>query len=104
MKVTLKKEGLTICIRTTRYISYNMIEHDCYNYIKRLKKRGYEGDIIHIINNFAYKSNLNKDSIDYMNVLSNYPVESIKTLLKLKVDRERFSDEEWIKEINMLKK
>ena len=100
----LKKEGLTICIRTTRYISYNMIEHDCYNYIKRLKKRGYEGDIIKLINDFAYKSNLNKDSIDYMILLSNYPLESIKTLLKLKEDRGRFSDEEWIKEIDIAKK
>lgn len=100
----LKKEGLTICIRTTRYISYNMIEHDCYNYIKRLKKRGYEGDIIKLINDFAYKSDLNRDSIDYMTVLSNYPLESIKTLLKLKEDRERFSDEEWIKEIGIAQK
>ena len=100
----LKKEGLTICIRTTRYISYNMIEHDCYNYIKRLKKRGYEGDIIKLINDFAYKSDLNKDSIDYITVLSNYPLESIKTLLKLKEDRERFSDEEWIKEIGIAQK
>ena len=100
----MKKEGLTICIRTTRYISYNMIEHDCYNYIKRLKKRGYEGDIIKLINDFAYKSDLNKDSIDYITVLSNYPLESIKTLLKLKEDRERFSDEEWIKEIGIAQK
>lgn len=100
----LKKEGLTICIRTTRYISYNMIEHDCYNYIKRLKKRGYKGDIIKLINDFAYKSNLNKDSIDYMTILSNYPLESIKTLLKLKEDRDKFSDEEWIKEIGIAQK
>ena len=103
----LKKEGLTICIRTTRYISYNMIEHDCYNYIKRLKKRGYEGDIIKLINDSAEKVSsfdLNKDSIDYITVLSNYPLESIKTLLKLKEDRERFSDEEWIKEIGIAQK
>lgn len=101
---SLKKEGLTICVRTTRYISYNMIEHDCYNYIKRLKKRGYKGDIIKLINDFAYKSDLNRDSIDYITVLSNYPLESIKTLLKLKEDRDRFSDEEWIKEIDIAKK
>ena len=100
----LKKEGLTINIRTIRYISYNMIEHDCYNYIKRLKKRGYKGDITKLINDFAYKSNLNRESIDYMTVLSNYPIESIKTLLKLKEDRDRFSDEEWINEIRIAQK
>ena len=101
---SLKKDGLTISIRTTRYISYNMVENDCYNYIKRLKKRGYKGDITKLINDFAYKSNLNRDSIDYMTVLSNYPIESIKTLLKFKEDRERFSDEEWIKEIGIAQK
>lgn len=100
----LKKEGLIIYTRTTRYISYNMIEHDCYNYIKKLKKRGYEGDIIKLINDFAYKSNLNRDSINYMTVLSNYPIESIKTLLKLKEERDKFSDEEWIKEIGIAQK
>ena len=81
-----------------------MVENDCYNYIKRLKKRGYKGDITKLINDFAYKSNLNRDSIDYMTVLSNYPIESIKTLLKFKEDRERFSDEEWIKEIGIAQK
>ena len=79
---SLKKEGLTICVRTTRYISY----------------------IINLINDFAYKADLNRDSINYMTVLSNYPLESIKILLKLKEDRERFSDEEWIKEIDIAKK
>ena len=62
----LKKEGMAICIRTIRYISYNMIEHDCYSYIKRLKRRGYSGDIVHIINKFAEESNLKSESIDYM--------------------------------------
>lgn len=96
----LKKEGLSIKIRTTRYISYNMVEQDCYNYIKRLKKRGYKEDINKLINDFVYKSNLNRDSIDYIRILSNYPIESIKILLKLKEDRERFSDEGWVKQIH----
>ena len=36
-----------------------------------------------------------------MKVLANYPVESIKVLSKLRYDRERFTDDEWAKEINM---
>lgn len=100
----LKKEGMTISIRTTRYISYNMIEHDCYNYIKRLRKRGYKGDITKIIQDYAYELKLNGESIKYMTVLANYPVESIKTLLKLKYDRDRFTNEEWMKEVYMAQK
>lgn len=78
-----------------------MIEQDCYNYIKRLKKRGYKEDINKLINDFVYKSNLNRDSIDYIRILSNYPIESIKVLLKLKEDRERFSDEGWVNQIHV---
>lgn len=101
---SLKRDGYAINIRTTRYISYNMVEHDCYNYIKRLKKRGYKKDVVNIIRDFAYKANLDKESINYMTILANYPIESIKTLLKLKEDRDRFSDEEWINEIIMSQK
>lgn len=97
----LKKEGMVICIRTIRYVSYNMIEHDCYSYIKRLKRRGYSGDIVHIINKFAEEAKLESESKNYMKVLANYPVESIKVLSKLRYDRERFTDDEWVKEINM---
>lgn len=101
---SLKKERMTISIRTIRYISYNMIEHDCYNYIKRLRKKGYKDDISYIIKDFSYKSNLNTESINYMMVLANYPIESIKVLLKLKYDRDRLNNYEWIKEIEMAQK
>ena len=100
----LKKEGMTISIRTIRYISYNMIEHDCYNYIKRLRKRGYKEDVSYIIKDFAYKSKLDNESINYMMVLANYPIESTKALLKLKYDRDRFTNDEWIKEIEIAQK
>lgn len=101
---SLKKDGMTISIRTIRYISYNMIEHDCYNYIKRLRKKGCKEDISYIIRDFSYKSNLNTESVNYMMLLANYPIESTKTLLKLKYDRDRFTNDEWIKEIEMAQK
>ena len=97
----LKKDGMIICIRNTRYISYNMLEHDCYNYIKRLKKKGYSGSVMEIVNDFSQKSGLGNESIDYIRVLVNYPIESIKILSKIKYDRSRFTNDEWVKEINM---
>lgn len=97
----LKKDGMIICIRSTRYISYNMLEHDCYNYIKRLKKKGYSGNVMEIVNDFSQKSGLGNESIDYIRVLVNYPIEAIKILSKIKYDRSRFTNDEWVKEINM---
>ena len=101
---SLKKKGLEINIRTIRYISYNMIEHDCYSYIKRIKKRDFSGNILEVIRDFVYKSNLNKESIDYIRMLANFPIESVKTLLKMKENRSKFSDEEWVREINISQK
>lgn len=100
----LKKDGMMICIRSTRYISYNMVEHDCYNYIKRLKKRGYSGDVVEIVNDFSQKSGLGNESIDYIKLLINYPIETIKILSKIKYDKDRFTNDEWVNEINMSQK
>lgn len=100
----LKKEQLVITLRTVKYISYNLIEHDCYNYVKRIKRRGYDRSIEDIIKDFSYKAKLEEDSIMYLRVLANYPLEAMKTLLKIKNDKNRFSEDEWIKEINLSQK
>ena len=98
----LKKDGMIICIRSTRYISYNMLEHDCYNYIKRLKKKGYSGNVMEIVNDFFTKIRNQEMKVqNYIRVLVNYPIEAIKILSKIKYDRSRFTNDEWVKEINM---
>ena len=37
-------------------------------------------------------------------MLANFPIESVKTLLKIKENRLKFSDEEWVREINISQK
>lgn len=97
----LKIENGVINIRTIKYLSYNMIEQDCYCYLKRLKKRGYQYSIESTINDFISKSDLGKASENYIKVLANYPLESMKLLMKLKYEKEKLTEEEWIKEINI---
>ena len=82
----LKREEMTINIRTIRYLSYNMVENDCYSYIKRLKKRGYKDSIEYIIKTFVDKTDLDEKSNRYINILASYPAESTKTLLKINYD------------------
>ena len=36
--------------------------------------------------------------------LANYPIESMKLLLKLKYDKSKFTEEQWIEQINLSKK
>lgn len=93
-----------INIRTIRYLSYNLLENDCYNYIKRLRKKGIDINTEEIINCFLNKWNLDDKSLRYINVLANYPIESMKLLLKLKYDKSKFTEEQWIEQINLSKK
>lgn len=90
-----------IKIRTVKYISYNLIESDCYNYIKRLKRHGYEGDINEIIKTFVYLAALQNESEHYIKVLVNYPLEQMRVLSRYKDEWNMLSDKEWINEIEL---
>lgn len=77
-----KDKNDIIYIRTSKYIAYNLLEHDCYNYIKKLKKKKSKNNIENIIIDFVNKSSLGEESIRYLNILASYPIESMKLLSK----------------------
>ena len=99
----LKKSGRSIQIKSTKYLSCNLIEHDCYNYIKRLKKRGYISDLEEIIIFFTNIQHLDIYSKEYIVMLANYPIESIKTFLRVKEDKDVYTEEQWINAIEQSK-
>ena len=92
----LKKSGKTIQIRTTKYISCNLVEHDCYSYIRKLKKRGWVSEIEDIIVFFTAIKGLDKYSKEYLLILANYPIDSIKAFNRLREDSESLKQEEWV--------
>lgn len=93
-----------IKIRTVKYISYNLIECDCYSYIKRLKRREYKDDINDVIKTYVQLSTLSEDSEIYIRILANYPIEQMRVLSKYRIEADSLSDEEWIKEMNLANK
>lgn len=93
-----------IKIRTVKYISYNLVESDCYSYIKRLKRRECKADINDVIKIFVRLSALTNDSENYIKILANYPIEQMRVLSKYRVEGNVLSDEDWIKEINLANK
>lgn len=93
-----------IKIRTIKYISYNLVESDCYSYIKRLKKREWKENINDLIKKFIHLSALSYDSENYIRILSSYPLEQMKVLSKYRVEGIMKSDEEWIRELNLANK
>lgn len=86
-------------IRTIKYISYNLIEHDCYSYIKRIKRRILGIDAQKIINMYAGVACLEDDSIRYLDILANYPFEEMKILIKYRNDNTMNTDEGWAEDI-----
>ena len=93
-------ENEILKIRTTKYISYNLIEHDLFNYIKRIKRRNFNIQIEKVIDEFVYKSSLSEKSKNYLTALCNYPFETMKLIYKYRgYDDNDYDD--WIKKINM---
>lgn len=90
-----------IKIRTVKYISYNLVESDCYNYIKRLKRREYQGDINNIIKLFVRLSSLPNESEKYIRILANYPIEQMRVLSRYREEKGYLLDKEWMEELSL---
>lgn len=82
-----KDKNEIIYISSNKYIVYDLLESDCYNYIKKIKKRRKNCNINKIINEFVNKSALAEESIKYLRILSIYPNESMKVLNKCRSGR-----------------
>lgn len=94
-------DNRVVKIRTVKYISYNLVESDCYNYIKRLKRREYQGDINNIIRLFVNLSSLSKESEQYIRILANYPIEQMRVLSRYREEKGNLLDKEWMEELSL---
>ena len=83
-----------IYIRSNKYIVYDLKESDCYNYIKKIKRRKKGYGINNIIDEFVNKSALDQGSIKYLRILSIYPNESMKILNKCRNGRIDITNED----------
>lgn len=74
----LRMNGETIEIGTIKSISYNLVEEDLYNYIKKLQRKELDIDEEELIKAFVYRSHLSFNSIDYLSGLLSYPKDFFK--------------------------
>lgn len=77
----VSEEG-KIIVKSIRYLSYNLKEHDIYSYIKKLKRRNKDINCDDIINYYVEKLELHKDNKEYLRALSSYPCEEFRILQK----------------------
>ena len=92
-----------IYISSSRYIAYDLLESDCYSYIKKIKRRKRNYNINNIINEFTNKSALDDDSVKYLKILSVYPNESMKVLNKCRDGKVDITNEDIVNKLKTAK-
>lgn len=76
----LQSNNEMLLIGTTKYMSYNLIEHDMYSYLKKLRKKRVNINTLELIECFVDESQLDEKSIKYIKGLIMYPFEEIKII------------------------
>lgn len=75
-------------------VNFNMVEHDCYKYLSRLKRRGIELQWGKLVNYFVQKHELGSESENYILALLSYPYDSMRFIQQYYVngivDKEEF--------------
>ncbi|OOM74474.1 spore coat protein [Clostridium sp. BL-8] len=77
-KNNLRKNKDKIEIGTVKAMTYNLVEEDLYNYIKRLQRKQLDIDEEELLKAFVYQSHLSYNSIDYLKGLLSYPKDFLK--------------------------
>lgn len=79
--------------------TYNLVEEDIYNYLKRIKRRDKKGNLDKYIDEYIRLSHLNKHSKDYISILLSIPYDSLKQWYRYKYNKKNLLPEEYLKNI-----
>lgn len=93
-KNNLRRRNDEIEIGTIKGLTYNLVEEDLYNYIKRLQRKQIEIDEDELIKLFVHESHLSYDSFEYLRGLCSYPKDFLKTWEKYKDGKKENSKNE----------
>ena len=74
----LRKNEGKIEIGTIKGMTYNLVEEDLYNYIKKLQRKQFDIDEEELIKLFVHGSHLSFNSFDYLRGLCSYPKDFLK--------------------------
>lgn len=93
-----------IIVKTIRYLSYNLKEHDIYSYIKKLKRRDKDINCEDIISYYVEKLELVRDNKEYLRALCSYPSEELRILEKYILGKLRERDDKIINSLEKARK
>lgn len=77
-------------------MTYNLVEEDLYNYIKKLQRKGIDINQEELIKTFVHASHLSFNSLDYLRGLCSYPKDVLKTWERYRQNKKEKSYEEFL--------
>ncbi len=83
-------------------MNFNLIEHDCYKYLLKFKKKGISLEYDKIIDYFVKNHSLSENSNIYIYTLLSYPYESMK-IIQREYLKETLNREEILKKSEILR-
>lgn len=93
-------EDGSVKVRTIRYLTYNLKEHDIYSYIKKIKRREMELNIEDIINYYVRIAELESSSREYLRALASYPSEELRIIEKYILGKLQIEEVEAVRILN----
>ena len=90
----LRRNEEKIEIGVVKDLTYNLVEEDLYNYIKKLQRKQFDIDEEELIKLFVHGSHLSFNSFEYLRGLCSYPKDFFKTWERyIGSKRENMNDE-----------
>ncbi|VYU19264.1 hypothetical protein [Clostridium tertium] len=98
------REDGKIIVKTIRYLSYNLKEHDVYSYIKKLKRKNIDINFEDIINYYVETLGLENNNREYLRALASYPNEEFRILERYILGKLKDSDERILSSLERARK
>ena len=89
-------------IGTLKNVSYNLVEEDIYDYLKRIKIKNKKISLEKCIDKYIESSYLSEDSRDYIDILLMIPYGTLNVWYKYVYGKNKYSYEEQLKKIKLL--
>lgn len=80
-------------------ISYNMVEMDCYFFLAKLKRKGFNVDFDRGIDLFCELEGLEKNSEVFIKCLLSYPHEFLKIFGKYRKSKKNWNEDEYVRRL-----
>lgn len=80
-------------------IAYNMVEMDCYYFLSKLKRKGFNIDYNESVSYFCTREKLDERSEIFIKAMLSYPHEFLKIFDKYRKNKKNWNEEEYIRRI-----